>query len=265
MLKQIPILVLAREDFSDHVGQSCSKTQIPSHGRLTDHVSEGRLTDHVSEGGLTDHVSEGGLTDHVSEGGLTDHVSEGGLTDHVSEGGLTDHVSEGGLTDHVSEGGLTDHVSEGGLTDHVSKGSLFCFVGCLTSQQQASVSQGLICKDNFTCCHAEIEAADQTFYLTQSQYTDTGPTSPSTDPIIPVASKGRLTDHVREERLTDHVSEGRLTDHVSEGRINDHVSQGRINDHVSQRLKRAEFSPTAASVICSSWRSGTSRLYAQRF
>ena len=202
MLKQIPILVLAREDFTDHVGQSCSKTQIPSHGRLTDHVSEGRLT---------------------------------------------------------------DHVSEGGLTDHVSKGSLFCFVGCLTSQQQASVSQGLICKDNFTCCHAEIEAADQTFYLTQSQYTDTGPTSPSTDPIIPVASKGRLTDHVREERLTDHVSEGRLTDHVSEGRINDHVSQGRINDHVSQRLKRAEFSPTAASVICSSWRSGTSRLYAQRF
>ena len=30
MLKQIPILVLAREDFTDHVGQSCSKTQIPS-------------------------------------------------------------------------------------------------------------------------------------------------------------------------------------------------------------------------------------------
>ena len=30
---------------------------------------------------------------------------------------------------------------------------------------------------NFTCCHAEVEAADQTFFLTQSQYTDTGPTS----------------------------------------------------------------------------------------
>ena len=36
-------------------------------------------------------------------------------------------------------------------------------VGCLTSQQQASVSQGRICRDNFTCCHTEIEAADQTF------------------------------------------------------------------------------------------------------
>ena len=35
-------------------------------------------------------------------------------------------------------------------------------VGCLTSQQQASVSQGRICSDNFTCCHAEIEVADQT-------------------------------------------------------------------------------------------------------
>ena len=37
------------------------------------------------------------------------------------------------------------------------------FVGCLTSQQQASVSQGRICSDNFTCCHTEIEVADQTF------------------------------------------------------------------------------------------------------
>ena len=37
---------------------------------------------------------------------------------------------------------------------------------------------------NFTCCHTEIEVADQTFNLTQSQYTDTGPTSPSTDPIL---------------------------------------------------------------------------------
>ena len=59
------------------------------------------------------------------------------------------------------------------------------FVGCLTSQQQASVSQGRICSDNFTCCHAEVEPADQTVYLTQSQYTDTGPTSPSADPIMP--------------------------------------------------------------------------------
>ena len=41
-----------------------------------------------------------------------------------------------------------------------------------------------------TCCHTEIEVADQTFRLTQSQYTDTGPTSPSTDPITPGAWQG---------------------------------------------------------------------------
>ena len=64
------------------------------------------------------------------------------------------------------------------------------FVGCLTSQQHASVSQGRICSDNFTCCHTETEVADQTFHLTQSQYTDTGPTSPSTDPITPGAWQG---------------------------------------------------------------------------
>ena len=63
-------------------------------------------------------------------------------------------------------------------------------VGCFTSQQHASVSQWRICSDNFTCCHTEIEVADPTFYLTQSQYTDTRPTSPSADPITPGAWQG---------------------------------------------------------------------------
>ena len=40
------------------------------------------------------------------------------------------------------------------------------------------------------CCHTEIEVADQTFYLTQLQYTDTGPTSPGADPIMPGAWQG---------------------------------------------------------------------------
>ena len=85
-----------------------------------------------------------------------------------------------------------------GLTGHTSLSFGVCavlkfvclLVGCLTSQQQTSVSQGRICSDNFTCCHTEIEVADPTFYLTQSQYTDTGPTSPSADPITPGAWQG---------------------------------------------------------------------------
>ena len=63
-------------------------------------------------------------------------------------------------------------------------------VACLMSQQHASVSQGRICSDNFSCYHTEIEVADPTFYLTQSKYTDTGPTSPSADPIMPGAWQG---------------------------------------------------------------------------
>ena len=63
-------------------------------------------------------------------------------------------------------------------------------VGCLRSQLHASVSQGRICSDYFTCCHSEIEVADQTFHLTQSRYTDTGPTSPISDPITPGAWQG---------------------------------------------------------------------------
>ena len=38
--------------------------------------------------------------------------------------------------------------------------------------------------------YSGIEVADSTFYLTQSQYTDTGPTSPSADPITPSAWQG---------------------------------------------------------------------------
>ena len=64
------------------------------------------------------------------------------------------------------------------------------FVGCLTSQKHSSVSHGRFCSDIFMCCHTEVEDADQTFYLTQSQYTDTGPTSPNADPIMPGAWQG---------------------------------------------------------------------------
>ena len=34
------------------------------------------------------------------------------------------------------------------------------FVGCLMSQQHASVSQGRTCTDNVPCCHTEIQVAD---------------------------------------------------------------------------------------------------------
>ena len=71
---------------------------------------------------------------------------------------------------------------------------VYLLVGCLTSQQHASVSQGQICSDNLTCCHTKIKVADQTFHLTQSQYADTRPTGPSTDPIM--RSPGRVATWV---------------------------------------------------------------------
>ena len=61
-----------------------------------------------------------------------------------------------------------------------------CFFGRLTSQQHASVgsAQTILRAATLT------EVADQTLHLTQSQYTDTGPTSPRTDPITPDAWQG---------------------------------------------------------------------------
>ena len=56
---------------------------------------------------------------------------------------------------------------------------LLLFVGCLLSQQHASGYQDRTCSDNCTCCHTEIEVADPTYCLAKTQYTDTGPASPS--------------------------------------------------------------------------------------
>ena len=86
----------------------------------------------------------------------------------------------------VADGAADEVDAAGGVVEEV----VCLLVGCLTSQQQASVSQGRICSDNFTCCHTEVEAADRTFYLTQSQYTDIGPISPSADPRTPGVWQG---------------------------------------------------------------------------
>ena len=91
---------------------------------------------------------------------------------------------------HAVQTELQSHITAVWQEQREKKKGDCLFVGCLTSQQQASVSQGRICSDNLTCCHTEKEVADQTFYLTQSQYTDTGLTSPSADPITPGAWQG---------------------------------------------------------------------------
>ena len=57
-------------------------------------------------------------------------------------------------------------------------------------QKYVSEPQEKVCLDNGACCHTEIEVADLALCLTQSQYTDTRPTSFSTDPTAPAAWRG---------------------------------------------------------------------------
>ena len=52
----------------------------------------------------------------------------------------------------------------------------------LASQQHSKYTTGTDLLRSSTCCHTGVEAAYQTCLLTQSQYTDTGPAIPSTDP-----------------------------------------------------------------------------------
>ena len=97
-------------------------------------------------------------------------------------------IQNGGKKEKEQEQSCGGWVGKGSEAEYYrmegrQKNSKICLLaGCLMSQQHASVSQGRICSDNLMCCHTEIEDADQTFHLTQSQYTDTGPTSPSADP-----------------------------------------------------------------------------------
>ena len=64
------------------------------------------------------------------------------------------------------------------------------FVGCLLNIPATCECISGMNLLNFMCCHSEKDVADQTFYLTQSQYTDTRPTSPSADPIMRGTSQG---------------------------------------------------------------------------
>ena len=68
-----------------------------------------------------------------------------------------------------------------------SKQQVFVVCWWFYVPQHVSISRGRIYLDRCTCCHTEIEVADLTFYLTRSQYTDTGQTCPSADPITPGA------------------------------------------------------------------------------
>ena len=74
--------------------------------------------------------------------------------------------------------------------NQISSWSVEMFVSYLTSQHHASISQGWFCSDKCKCCHTENKAAYQTCYLTQSQYTDPRPTSPSADPVTADAWQG---------------------------------------------------------------------------
>ena len=62
--------------------------------------------------------------------------------------------------------------------------------GCLLNVPAAGWCISGTDRLNCACCHTEIEVAGETFYFAQSPYTDTGPASPSADPISPGAWQG---------------------------------------------------------------------------
>ena len=63
---------------------------------------------------------------------------------------------------------------------------LLLFAGWVPSQLDANLPQGRICSDKGTCCHTQIASC---IFLVQSQYTDTGPTSPDANPMTPEPGK----------------------------------------------------------------------------
>ena len=105
------------------------------------------------------------------------------------------------------------------------------------AQQHASVSQVMICSDNFTCCYTEIEVADSTFYLTQSQYTDSGPSSPSADPITPGAWYDSTPIKSRRKRDSNPGSSALETDALPQGQRGGRKQRRREDRRSSWRNK----------------------------
>ena len=105
--------------------------------------------------------------------------------------GKTPALSAVTISDHQSEQRLWRSQEQSRMSKFMVDVGYNClFVSLLTSQQHVRVTQGRICSDNFNCGHTEIGVADQTFYLTRSQYTDTGPISPIADAITPGSWQG---------------------------------------------------------------------------
>ena len=67
---------------------------------------------------------------------------------------------------------------------------VYCLFACWTPQQNAKCIQGQILPDSCMCCHTGVWVACYGCWLIQSQYTDTGPTSPSTKHILLGAWQG---------------------------------------------------------------------------
>ena len=67
---------------------------------------------------------------------------------------------------------------------------LLLFVGCLTSQQHDGVNLRDRSAQTIVRAAKLRQKLQQTLYLTESQYTDTRPTSPSADSVTPGAWQG---------------------------------------------------------------------------
>ena len=73
---------------------------------------------------------------------------------------------------------------------NVNKGVCLFVCWSLNVPETCKCISGTDLHRQFTCCHCEMEVADPTVHLTQSQYTDTVPANPRTGPITPGAWQG---------------------------------------------------------------------------
>ena len=112
-----------------------------------------------------------------------------------------------------------------------------------------SVSQGRICSDNSTCYHTKIEVADQTYNLTQSRYTDTGPASPGADPKTAggltfspshgILTPGQPVPVLTLKRQADYLTQSRYTDTEPTSPVADPKTAGGLSHPVTVYWHRA--------------------------
>ena len=157
---------------------------------------DGYLREHRQDGYLWEHRQDEYLWEHRQAGYLWEHRQDGYLWEHRQDGYLREHRQDGYLPGTQTRTPTTLTVLLWHVQAHLcscperSDRVVVCYLLNVPSNMRVYLRDGSA-QTILRAATLRQKLQIRLFYLTQSQYTDTGPTSPSAEPITPGALAGQ--------------------------------------------------------------------------